>query len=264
MNRRNIVIAIAAGALILFGGATALYLNRPATLPAPAADVAAPELAMPEAATPPATAAAPATTTTGAPTMTTSAAEAETPAPAPRWNVYVRQHSPFIGPADARVTIVEFFDPACEACRAFYPIVHEILRRHPQDVRVVLRYTPRHQGSEEAARIIETARRQNVFQPVLTSLFERQPQWAADGAPRTEVAWDVAAAAGLDVTAARAAMNSRRITAAITQDVADGRTLNVRGTPTFFVNERPLTALGPQQLYDLVLSELAATAPAAR
>ena len=33
----------------------------------------------------------------------------------------VRMHSPVFGPQNARVTIVEFFDPACEACRAFYP-----------------------------------------------------------------------------------------------------------------------------------------------
>ena len=68
----------------------------------------------------------------------------------------VRPHSPVIGPADAPVTIVEFFDPSCEACRAFYPTVKQILAAHPEDVRLVLRYTPFHQGSEEAVRILET------------------------------------------------------------------------------------------------------------
>ena len=31
----------------------------------------------------------------------------------------MRSYSPIMGPEDAPVTIVEFFDPACEACRAF-------------------------------------------------------------------------------------------------------------------------------------------------
>ena len=39
----------------------------------------------------------------------------------------VQFHSPSMGPADAKVTIVEFFDPSCEACRAFYPYVKSIL-----------------------------------------------------------------------------------------------------------------------------------------
>ncbi len=255
MNRRTIILGIAAAALALFAGGAFFYLNRPSDPPVRALEAAT---------------IAPSTATTDATVLAETAevgarsqgnASAETaPAPEPRWNVYVREHSPVIGPVNARVTIVEFFDPACEACRAFYPIVHEIMRRHPRDVRLVLRYTPLHgPPSEEAVRIIETARLQNKFEPVLGAIFQYQPQWAAHEGARTELAWDAAAGAGLDVNAARAAMNSRRINAAISQDVADATSLNVRGTPTFFVNERPLTNFGPQQLYDMVLAELAAT-----
>jgi protein-disulfide isomerase len=42
----------------------------------------------------------------------------------------IRSYSPIIGPEEAPVTIVEFFDPACEACRAFHPIVKDILAEH--------------------------------------------------------------------------------------------------------------------------------------
>ena len=54
-------------------------------------------------------------------------------------------------------------------------------------------------------------------------------------------------------------MNASHINSALRQDIADAQALNVRGTPTFFVNERPLTNFGPQQLYNLILAELAAT-----
>jgi len=46
----------------------------------------------------------------------------------------VRMHTPIIGPQNAPVTIVEFFDPACETCRAFYPIVKQIMAQHPDKV----------------------------------------------------------------------------------------------------------------------------------
>ena len=42
----------------------------------------------------------------------------------------VRAHSPVIGNKDAPVTLVEFFDPACETCRAMYPIVKKLMAEH--------------------------------------------------------------------------------------------------------------------------------------
>ncbi len=54
----------------------------------------------------------------------------------------VRMHSPVMGPQAAPITIVEFFDPACEACRAFYPYVKQILAAYPREARLVIRYTP--------------------------------------------------------------------------------------------------------------------------
>lgn len=74
----------------------------------------------------------------------------------------VRFHSPVIGPQGAPVTIVEFFDPSCESCRAFYPHVKDILAKFPEDVRLVLRYTAFHEGSDVAVAMLEAARRQQV------------------------------------------------------------------------------------------------------
>lgn len=171
-----------------------------------------------------------------------------------------RAHSPVIGPADARVTIVEFFDPSCEACRAFYPIVKQILAKFPNDVRLVLRYTPLHEGSDEAVRILEAARLQGKFEPVLEALLKHQPKWAMHGAPDLEKAWVFAGEAGLDVPLARSAANSPAIDAILNQDIADVQANNVRQTPSFFVNGKTLTKFGPQELHDLVRSEVDALA----
>jgi protein-disulfide isomerase len=171
-------------------------------------------------------------------------------------DVLVRPHSPILGPTDAPVTIVEFFDPSCEACRAFHPIVKRIMDAFPGKIRLVIRYTPFHDGSDEAVRILETARRQQLFVPVLEALLARQPEWAVHGAPNLKLAWEVARNAGLDVERARREMQAPEITAALEQDVADVRANGVNRTPTFFVNGKPLASFGPQQLFDLVRSEV--------
>jgi len=51
----------------------------------------------------------------------------------------VRPYSPTLGAASAPVTIVEFFDPECESCRAMYPIVKEVLKEFDGRARLVIR-----------------------------------------------------------------------------------------------------------------------------
>ncbi|MDF1598993.1 thioredoxin domain-containing protein [Mesorhizobium sp. YIM 152430] len=168
----------------------------------------------------------------------------------------VREHSPVMGPPDAPVTIVEFFDPSCEACRAFHPLVKNILAQYPDDVRVVFRYAAFHDGSDQAVGIIEAARRQDLFVPVLEALLDAQPEWAIHGNPNLDRAWQAAAAAGLDLERAREDATTAEVAAVLRQDTSDVDALGVRQTPTFFVNGKSLQSFGPQQLIDLVSAEV--------
>lgn len=171
----------------------------------------------------------------------------------------VRPHAPVIGPKDAKVTIVEFFDPACESCRAMYPVVKSIMAEYPKDVRLVMRYAAFHDGSEEAVRILETARLQGRFEPVVEALLAAQPQWADHSGARLELAWSAASAAGLDIAAAQKESLSPAIDAVLAQDRADVDSLGVDKTPTFFVNGKPLPSFGIEELKQLVRSEVEAS-----
>ncbi len=155
----------------------------------------------------------------------------------------IRPYSPILGPADAPVSLVEFFDPSCEACRAFHPVVNELRREYPVQLRVVLRYTPFHEGSDEAVRILEVARRQNLFEPVLDILFDQQPAWALHGQPRMDLAWKMAGEAGLDLSRAESERLHPEITGVLNQDMADVQAMQIKGTPTFFVNGERLSEL---------------------
>jgi len=170
----------------------------------------------------------------------------------------VRPHSPVIGLANAPVTIVEFFDPACESCRAVYPFIKQLLAQYPNEVRLVIRYAPFHHGSEEAVKIIEAARLQNRFIAVLEALLEAQPQWADHGRPDIAKAWAAAGAAGLDLDRARKDATRPEFEELLRQDMTDLKAKGVKATPTFFVNARPLVSLGRQQLRSLVEEEVKA------
>ena len=171
----------------------------------------------------------------------------------------IRPYSPIIGPEDAPVTIVEFFDPACEACRAFYPVIKDIMAEHDGQVRLVLRYTAFHgAASEEAIRVMEAARMQDVYISVKEAILEFQPRWASHGELAPGSILGIAEQAGLDVEAAQNQMRAPQTLAILNQDRADVETMGVRQTPTFFVNGKPLDPFGADELRALVAAEVAA------
>ena len=172
----------------------------------------------------------------------------------------IRPHSPILGNPDAPVTIVEFFDPACEACRAFHPVVKDLLAEHGDAVRVVIRYTPFHgEASVVAVLTLEAARMQGIFEPVLEALLLHQPKWASHGRMRPDLIPAIAVEAGLDMEAARTQVKAPGVIAALNQDQSDVETVGVRRTPTFFVNGRPLEPFGEPELRRLVAEKVAAT-----
>ena len=164
----------------------------------------------------------------------------------------VRPHSPVYGNPAAKVTIVEFFDPACETCRAFYPIVKRMIQANFGQVRLVVRYAPLHEGSDQAIAILEAAGKQGKYWEAVERTLAAQPQWASHHNPQPALIWPLLADLQLDEAKARADAASPEVAAVLRQDVADMQALQVTKTPGFFVNGEPLREFGEMQLKALV------------
>jgi protein-disulfide isomerase len=171
-------------------------------------------------------------------------------------SLLVRDYSPAKGSADARVTLVEFFDPACETCRAFYPLVEGLMAAHPGRVRLVLRYTPFHDGSDGVVKMLEAARKQDLYWEALEVTFASQPAWTQHHRALPEKLWPYLGRVGLDIEKAKRDMHGGEITDRIRQDLSDARQLQVTKTPGYFVNGRPLVQFGYEELQRLVESEV--------
>ncbi len=172
-----------------------------------------------------------------------------------------RFHAPTIGSADAPVHIVEFLDPACETCSAFYPMVKELMAAHPGKIRLSVRYAPFHQGSDQVVKILEAARKQGKYWETLEALLASQSYWVKHHAAQVDAVWNLldglGMSLGLNKEQIRNDMNAPEIARLIAQDIADTKTLNVTKTPEFFVNGKPLPSFGYNQLKTLVEDELA-------
>ena len=171
-------------------------------------------------------------------------------------SIFVREHSQTLGSDDAKVYLIEFSDPACETCRSFHPFVKNLMAANPGRIKLVVRYALFHDGSDYIAKILEAARKQGKYWETLETIYKYQSSWASHHNPQPQLIWKFLPSTGLDLEKIRNDMNDPEIAKLIKQDLADAKTLNVRKTPGFFVNGKPLHSFGYNQLKELVEAEI--------
>lgn len=166
--------------------------------------------------------------------------------------VFERQGAPVKGSENARVTIVEFFDPACGTCADFYPLVKQLIDQYPGKVRVMMRYAPLHTGSDQVVKMLEAAHQQGKYWEALELLFNNQHRWVANHVSQPMRARGLLNGLALDHAKLNADINLAEVIQAIQKDVDDGRILKIQATPEFFVNGNPMPSFGYKQLSQLV------------
>ena len=139
---------------------------------------------------------------------------------------------------DSDVTFVEFLDFECEACRAAFPLVEQLRSEYGDRVNFVVRYFPiqSHFNAERAARAVEAAAQQGEFEPMYKKMYETQSLWGEQRTPADETFRGFAAELGIDMAAFDDAYNDPATIDRINLDVADGKALGVKGTPTIFLD----------------------------
>lgn len=168
----------------------------------------------------------------------------------------VRDHSPTLGQASAKVHIVEFLDPACETCSQFYPLMKQMLKTHPDQIRLSLRLIPFHPGADVAVKAIEAARAQDKYWQTLEALLNSQSKWVVNHRALPDRIWAQLGNVGLDLDRLRMDMESPEVAQRMAKDWNDSKAVRVTATPEFFVNGRPLPSFGYDELNTLVQNEL--------
>ncbi len=165
------------------------------------------------------------------------------------------------GPADAPVTIVEFFDFQCGHCRMNHARLKELLQRREGEVRIVYRHFPLDPACNEiipepihpracrAAEAAEFAGMQGKFVEMADAMFARQSQLFESNLPR------IAETAGLDLAEFEACMSDRRTLNDVVSDCRAGERLDLRSTPTMFFNGRRVEgAINQEGGYDFAVT----------
>jgi protein-disulfide isomerase len=173
-----------------------------------------------------------------------------------RFAALASPNAPLLGNPAAKVHVVEFLDPACETCAAFFPIVKDLMAQNPDRIRLSVRHVAFHEGAEYAVRVLEASRRQDRYWETLEALLGSQALWAPNHTVRPELVDQAIASVGLDLQRLAADVNAPEVTERLERDLQDARTLRVTATPEYFVNGRPMPSFGEQQLRTLVADAL--------
>lgn len=159
------------------------------------------------------------------------------------------------GPESAKVTIVEFSDFQCPACRAVQPLVKGVVDQFPEDVRLIYRHFPLldiHPNAMLAAQASEVAADEGKFWEMHDLLFANQDQWSSirNQDELINTFGDYAQQIQIDKQLLVEKIQSDEIRDRVTRDMALGTQLRVNATPTIYVNGQQLSA--PQQLLTVV------------
>ena len=161
--------------------------------------------------------------------------------------------SPVTGPANAKITLVEFSDFQCPYCSKAVIQIAATLKAYPNDVRLIFKQYPldSHPQAAISAAASLAAHAQGKFWPLHDVMFANRPKLSREAI----LAW--AKEIGVDMKKFVADMDSPETRKTVLRDQADGDKAGVEGTPTFFINGQKYNGdLAPESLKPVIDGEL--------
>ena len=157
-----------------------------------------------------------------------------------------------VGPKDAKVTILHYFDYQCPFCTKVVPTIEQILKDYPNDVRVVFKMHPLssiHPNAMPAAEAAMAAKAQGKFFEMHKKLFQNQQQLTRE--KFVEIAKEI----GLNVDKFTKDLDSHAYAAGIQKDVSEVEGIGATGTPASFINGRFLNGAKPYPAFKEMIDE---------
>ena|SRR5688572_11872181 len=163
------------------------------------------------------------------------------------------------GPADAKVTIVEYSDFQCPFCSRGYQILEEqVMTEYDGKVRLFFKHLPLktiHPWAEGAALATECAGDQSGdgFWKMYHAIFKSQRELNPDNL-KAKVT-DFAKSAGLDEGKFTQCYDGKTALPRVEKDLAEAAALGANSTPTFFINGRRLEGAQPLENFKAIIDE---------
>ncbi len=143
--------------------------------------------------------------------------------------------APVRGPANAKVTLIEFSDFECPYCTAAVAAIDELLKLYPSQVKLIYKQFPldMHPHARLASEAALAAQAQGKFWELHDKLFANSRQLTR------ERIFALAKEAGLDMAKFQKDVDSGKFNQRIDSDIREGEQAGVEGTPSLFLDGKP-------------------------
>ena len=154
-------------------------------------------------------------------------------------NINSEDHT--IGRPDAKVSIIEFADMQCPACKAFDPIVSQVIADYVSknsSVKFTFKHFPLvaiHQNTMLAAIGGEAAAKQSKFWEYKKVVYEKQEEWASSLNAKDKIR-SYLASVGIDAVKWDQDLSDKSLENKVLSDLKEAMSLNLGGTPSFIIN----------------------------
>jgi len=163
-------------------------------------------------------------------------------------------NGPAHGPADSAVTIVEFGDLECPACKAAQPHVNKLMQEEPK-AKLIFQNFPLesiHKWAMVGAKYVDCIGRENneAVWKFISTVYEHQGEITPETADKALKGYAKDAGANPDTVSACVAKPETE--KRVRESLALGEKLGVTSTPTFFINGRKVVGFGNNTPYEVV------------
>ncbi|MEQ1719054.1 MAG: DsbA family protein [Hyphomicrobium sp.] len=164
-----------------------------------------------------------------------------------------------MGPADAKITVVEYGSMTCGHCASFATKVFPEFKTKYIDsgkVRFIFREYPLDNLAAAASMLGRCAGGEKTF-PMVETLYAKQADWAFTNGNPVPKLFDIAKQAGFTQESFDKCLTDQKLLDQITaQRTRAGEALGVSSTPTFFINGKRLQETPTLAAFDKMIEPL--------
>jgi protein-disulfide isomerase len=164
----------------------------------------------------------------------------------------LEKYTPTRGTRDPKITLVEFSDFECPACKAFHPIIEQLTTKYSKYMLVAFRNfpLPQHTQAKQAAIAAQAAAEQGKFWEYANKLFENQPNFSQDNLIK------YAEELGLNVEKFKNDLNNPLMAQQVDTDLSTGNKIGLDSTPSFVINNKLVQFTSPDDIETAIKDEL--------